>query len=58
MSTLTVWKFNTAEGAEKALAKLGDLQKQELIKVLDAAVVTWPAGRKNPKPIKPSARWA
>jgi uncharacterized membrane protein len=49
MSTLTVWKFNNAEGAEKALAKLGDLQKQELIQVLDAAVVTWPTGRKKPK---------
>ncbi len=49
MSTLTVWKFNTAEGAEKALAKLEGLQKQELIKVLDAAVVTWPQGRSKPK---------
>ncbi len=49
MSTLTVWKFNTPEGAENALAKLGDLQKQEIVKVLDAAVVTWPVGRKKPK---------
>lgn len=49
MSTLTVWKFKTAEGAESALAKLEGLQKQELITVLDAAVVTWPTGRKKPK---------
>lgn len=49
MSTLTVWKFKTADGAESALAKLEGLQKQELIKVLDAAVVTWPTGRKKPK---------
>ena len=49
MSTLTVWKFSTAEGAEKALAKLGDLQKQEIIKVLDAAIVSWPVGRSKPK---------
>lgn len=49
MSALTVWKFNTAEGAEKALAKLGELQKQQIIQVLDAAVVTWPQGRKRPK---------
>ena len=49
MSALTVWKFNTAEGAEKALAKLGDLQKQQIIQVLDAAVVSWPQGRKSPK---------
>jgi uncharacterized membrane protein len=49
MSTLTVWKFNTPNGAEKALAKLGDLQKQEIVKVLDAAIVAWPVGRKKPK---------
>lgn len=49
MSTLTVWKFNTVEGANNALAKLQDLQKQQLIQVLDAAVVSWPQGRKQPK---------
>ena len=49
MSALTVWKFNTADGAEKALAKLGELQKQQIIQVLDAAVVSWPQGRKRPK---------
>jgi uncharacterized membrane protein len=49
MSALTVWKFNTVEGADKALAKLGELQKQQIIQVLDAAVVSWPAGRKKPK---------
>ena len=30
MSTLTVWEFNNANGAENALNKLQDLQKQEL----------------------------
>lgn len=49
MSALTVWKFNTAEGAETALAKLVDLQKQQIVQVLDAAVVSWPKGRKRPK---------
>jgi uncharacterized membrane protein len=49
MSTLAVWKFNSADGAETALAKLEGLQKQEIIKVLDAAVVTWPQGRSKPK---------
>lgn len=49
MSTLTVWKFATADGAEKALSKLKDLQKQQLIQVLDAAIVSWPSGRKRPK---------
>ncbi|BAU10939.1 hypothetical protein LEP3755_14310 [Leptolyngbya sp. NIES-3755] len=49
MSTLTVWKFNTADGAETALRKLESLEKQQLIQVLDAAVVTWAEGRKRPK---------
>lgn len=49
MSTLTVWKFSTVDGAEKALVKLEGLQKQQLIQVLDAAIVSWPQGRKNPK---------
>lgn len=49
MTTLTVWKFNTADGAEKAMAKLVELQKQELIEIEDAAIVSWPQGRKKPK---------
>lgn len=49
MSALTVWKFNSAEGADKALAKLEGLQKQQIIQVLDAAIVSWPTGRKKPK---------
>ena len=49
MATLTVWKFDTADGADIALAKLQDLQRQELIEVLDGAVVTYPAGAKKPK---------
>ena len=49
MTTLTVWKFHTADGAEKAMAKLVELQKQELIEIEDAAIVSWPQGRKKPK---------
>ncbi|MDX2242726.1 MAG: DUF1269 domain-containing protein [Leptolyngbyaceae cyanobacterium bins.302] len=49
MASLTVWKFNTADGADKALTKLGELEKQQLIQVLDAAIVSWPQGRKKPK---------
>lgn len=49
MSTLTVWKFNTADGANHALNKLESLQKQQLVQVLDAAIVSWPKGRKRPK---------
>ncbi len=49
MSSLTVWKFNSPFGAESALAKLGELQTQQLISVQDAAVVSWEAGAKKPK---------
>jgi uncharacterized membrane protein len=49
MATFTVWKFPTADGAEGALGKLEELQRQELIKVADAAIVTWPEGKKKPK---------
>ena len=48
MSTLTVWKFDTAEGAQIALINLTELAKQQLIKVQDAAVVSWPNGKKKP----------
>ncbi|MFY7802369.1 MAG: hypothetical protein ACOVQ7_02980 [Limnoraphis robusta] len=40
MANLTVWKFNTPDGAENALAKLKELQKQHLITIVDAAIVT------------------
>lgn len=46
MATFTVWKFHDAEGA---LAKLGELQREDLIRVVDAAIVTWPEGEKRPK---------
>jgi uncharacterized membrane protein len=49
MATLTVWKFATPEGADQALRTLQDLQRQELIKLEDAAVVSWPPERKKPK---------
>ena len=49
MGTLTVWKFGTAEGAEAAEATLADLSKQQLIKVYDAAIVSWPEGKKKPR---------
>jgi uncharacterized membrane protein len=49
MSTLTVWKFKTVDGADKALAKLESLQKQQIVQVLDAAIVSWPQGRNHPK---------
>lgn len=49
MATLTAVKFETAGGAQQAVDLLQSLQKQELIKVHDAAVVSWPQGAKKPK---------
>ncbi|HET8685117.1 MAG TPA: DUF1269 domain-containing protein [Methanosarcina sp.] len=49
MATLTVLKFETADGAEKALRVVKDLSKQNLINLHDAAIVTWPEGKKKPK---------
>jgi uncharacterized membrane protein len=49
MSTLSVLKFPTADGAQKMESTLLDMQKQHLIEVQDAAIVTWPQGKKSPK---------
>ena len=48
MATLTVWKFHTT-AARRSARTLERLQQQELIKVHDAAIVTWPEGKKKPK---------
>lgn len=49
MATLTVLKFETSDGANKALQVIEDLSKQKLITVHDAAIVTWPQDKKKPK---------
>src|SRR5438067_13404085 len=49
MANLIVLKFPTAEGADTMLSTLENLQKQQLIQVQDAAIVTWPAGARKPK---------
>ena len=49
MATLTVLKFNTPEGAGQMLHTIQDLQKKQLIKLQDAAIVSWPKGKKSPK---------
>ena len=49
MATLTVWKFDTPTGADDAVVTLESLAKQELIKIHDAATVSWMPDRKKPK---------
>ena len=49
MTTLTVWKFDSASGAEEVLAQLSERQKEHLIEIQDAAIITWKKGKKKPK---------
>ena len=49
MATLSIWKFTSPDGAEKALRTLARLQGQRLIVVQDASVVSWPEGRRKPR---------
>jgi uncharacterized membrane protein len=49
MATLSVWKFDSPDGARQALDKLMELSKQQLITIQDAAYVTWPVGASKPK---------
>lgn len=49
MASLTVWKFDDPYGAEDALARLQQLQRENLIQIVDAAQVTWEEGKKKPK---------
>jgi uncharacterized membrane protein len=49
MATLTVLKFDTADGAKNELKVIEDLSKQQMIKLQDAAIVTWVKGKKKPK---------
>lgn len=48
MTTLTVLKFDTAKGAENELEIIENLSKKQLIELQDAAIVTWPVGKKKP----------
>ena len=51
MTTLSVWRFDAPQGADDALPRLTALVVARSARVSDAALVTWPAGRR-----KPSAR--
>jgi len=48
MTTLTALKFDTPDGAQRMSGLLQELQRQQLITVHDAAVVSWPQGKKKP----------
>jgi len=49
IATLTVLKFDTPGGAQHTLEVIEDLSKRQLITLQDAAIVSWPMGKKKPK---------
>jgi uncharacterized membrane protein len=49
MSTLSVWRFDDPDAADKAVSTLQDLVRQQLISVHDAATVSWPVGARKPR---------
>ena len=48
MNTVSIWRFDTSEGAEDAVSALERLQTRRLITIDDAAVVVWSAGSRRP----------
>ena len=48
MATLSVLKFNDPGGADRVLIALQGLQERQMINLEDAAVVSWPLGKKQP----------
>jgi uncharacterized membrane protein len=63
MTAFTVWKFDTPEGAEHAVTLLEDAADEQLVKLIDHAVVSWPVGAKKPtlkeghREVKKGAGW-
>jgi uncharacterized membrane protein len=49
VNTLTVWRFETPDGADAGLANLRTLAEAGRAAVDDAALVSWPAGRRTPR---------
>ena len=48
MTTFTAWKFDTADGAQKASEALQGAANDKLVKIVDHAVITWPEGAAKP----------
>ena len=49
MTTFTVWKFEDTEGAKHAAKQLKDAQRDGLVKIVDHAVMSWPADASKPQ---------
>jgi uncharacterized membrane protein len=49
VATLTVWKFESWDGANQAIGTLESLAKQKLIRIHDAASVSWQPEKRRPR---------
>lgn len=48
-ATITLLKFNTIDGAQKALEVIHNLATQKLLTLQDGAVITWSPDKKRPE---------
>ena len=48
VATLTVWGYDSTEGAQQAADILADLERAHQVVVQDAAVVAWEVGKRKP----------
>jgi uncharacterized membrane protein len=48
MTAFTAWRFETPDGAAHAEAMLEDAQRDQLVKIFDHAIVSWPPGAEHP----------
>jgi uncharacterized membrane protein len=48
MTTFTVWKFDSPDGAEQAASVLKAAAKDGLVKIIDDTVASWPVGAARP----------
>jgi uncharacterized membrane protein len=49
MTSITVWAFDNPNAATEALRRVQAKGKQGLLDLQDAAIVSWPEGKKRPK---------
>ena len=49
MTTFTVWKFDDPKGAKHAAGVLKDAERDGLVRIVDQALMSWPADADKPK---------
>ena len=48
MTTFSAWQFDTLDGAERARGILKQAENDQLVRLVDSAVVSWPPGADKP----------